>query len=51
MSVNHHHYRRDHYNPGSRVSAIEERHYDVLNNPKQLFTGRNEDNYFLGMKE
>jgi hypothetical protein len=49
MAVNHHHYRRDYHALPGRPA--EERLYDVLNNPKQLFSGRNEDSYFLGMKE
>jgi hypothetical protein len=51
MSVNHHHYRREGFEQPHRGSAAEERHFDVFNNPKQLFSGRNEDHYFLGMKE
>lgn len=51
MAVNHHHYRQDHFRPLPRGPPTEERRFDVLNNPKQHFTGRNEDNYYLGMKE
>jgi hypothetical protein len=30
-------------------SHIEERHFDVFNNPRQQFYGRNEDHYFNSM--
>ena len=50
MSHSNPHYRREHYHPLHQTSALEERHFDVLNNPKPLYSGRNEDSYYVSMK-
>jgi len=47
MTVNFDHYKKNSYMRPKRLSLIEERHFDVLNNPKRIFNGRNEDKYFL----
>ena len=50
MSVNFSQYQRSNYSSLPKTTHKEERFYDVFNNPKQLFTGRNEDHYFINMQ-
>ena len=49
MTVNFEHYKRDKFQPARKGSHIEERTFDVFNNPRQQFEGRNEDHYFMNM--
>lgn len=48
--VNFDSYRRTNYRSLPKHSIREERYFDVLNNPKTIYNGRNEDNYFVKMQ-
>ena len=50
MSVNLDSYKRSNYSTTPRYNYKEERFYDVLNNPKNISSGRNEDRYFVDMQ-
>lgn len=50
MSVNLDRYRRSNYSSVPRADFKQDRYYDVLNNPKHIFGGRNEDRYFISMQ-
>lgn len=43
-------YRRQHYASAARPTQLEERRWDVFNNPRQTHGGRNEDCYFRQMQ-
>ena len=50
MNVNFDHYRKSNLSMTERKDHREERFYDVFNNPKRVFRGRNEDCYFVHMQ-
>ena len=50
MNVNFEHYRKSNGPMTERKDHREERFYDILNNPKKVFRGRNEDCYFVHMQ-
>ena len=50
MTVNLGHYQKSNFSSAPRHNHREERYYDVFNNQKQLFGGRNEDHYFINMQ-
>lgn len=49
MTINFDHYRRSNFDSPPRQTIMQEKQYDVFNNPKRIVQGRNEDSYVLSM--
>jgi hypothetical protein len=41
MTINFDHYKRSNFESPPRQTIIQEKQYDVFNNPKRIFKGRN----------